>query len=193
MDYEELADNLTHYHEPLVALNQKFGNNIPIIAIKRNKYERFISLWKHLIDECNRVGEIEVTEKLKIMTIDEILNFKSEHVLENNIDAFTRKFLTKFDFKVMIYFDYVVNMFKILFSPSSFLHNHDPRIIWFDIKEVNKLEEWVTNITGKEFKMEKINSSQHFDCNLVIDENFKKKYDSIYEIYDNPKIIKTLL
>jgi hypothetical protein len=73
------------------------------------------------------------------------------------------------------------------------LHNHDPRIIWFNINELNKLEEWVTNITGKEFIMEKINSSQHFDCNIVIDKNFKKKFDEIYDMYENPKIIKTLL
>jgi hypothetical protein len=74
----------------------------------------------------------------------------------------------------------------------SFLHNHNPDIIWFDIKELNKLEEWVSNELNIDFKLEKINSSQHFETKLKLDNEFIEKYNKIYGTFDNVKKEKTL-
>jgi hypothetical protein len=80
-----------------------------------------------------------------------------------------------------------------MFHPLSYWTNNDPRIIWFDISELNKLEDWVSNKIQKPFKLEKINSSQHFECGLKLDDNFVKKYDAVYKIFDKPKLQKTLI
>jgi len=64
---------------------------------------------------------------------------------------------------------------------------------WFNISELEKLEEWVRNITNKPFKLEKINSSQHFECNFVLDKNFIHQYNRIYGMYDFQKSEKSLL
>jgi len=55
------------------------------------------------------------------------------------------------------------------------------------------MEEWVSNILGIEFKIEKTNSSQHFECSIINDDYFRRKYDSIYKNYDEPKIEKTII
>jgi hypothetical protein len=55
------------------------------------------------------------------------------------------------------------------------------------------LEEWVSNKLGIEFKLEQSNSSKHFDSKLSLNEAFIKKYNEIYDIYDTPKVVKTLL
>ena len=36
-----------HPHESLIELEKKFGSDYKIISIKRNRYDRFISLWKY--------------------------------------------------------------------------------------------------------------------------------------------------
>ena len=58
MNNDELADTLSHFHEPLNNLQLKFGNEYQVISIRRNRYERFLSLWKHIIDELYRKNEI---------------------------------------------------------------------------------------------------------------------------------------
>ena len=55
------------------------------------------------------------------------------------------------------------------------------------------MEEWVSNILNIDFKLEKINSSQHFECALQLDDYFIEKYNKIYDIYDFKKEHKTLI
>ena len=56
---EELADSLIHPHEPLYKLQEKFGVKNQIISIRRNNYDRFLSLWKHIIDELHRIEKFD--------------------------------------------------------------------------------------------------------------------------------------
>ena len=44
-------------------------------------------------------------------------------------------------------------MIDILLTPLSFWTNNDPNIIWFDIKEMEKLENWVSTTLNKPFKI----------------------------------------
>jgi hypothetical protein len=55
------------------------------------------------------------------------------------------------------------------------------------------LEEWVSNKLEIEFKLEQSNSSKHFNSKLSLDETFIRKYNQIYDIYDIPKVVKTLI
>jgi len=189
---EVIADNLTHSHERLVNLKKKFGKELPVIAVKRNPYDRFISLWKHIIDELYRVGEIETFEIFKSLTTDKLLSYTELDLSSNDTkyqaikEFFKRNNVAKIG-------PYVTAMIYMIMSPTSHYHNHDKSIIWFDIKELYKLEEWVSEKLGFDFKLEKTNSSQHFECGITNDEYFRKKYDSIYKNYDEPKIEKTII
>ncbi len=189
---EIIADNLTHSHERLVNLKKKFGNEIPVIAVKRNPYDRYLSLWKHIIDELFRVGEMETFEIFKSLKTDELLSYTEMDLSSNDTKypAIKKFFKT---YGVPKTDAYVTAMIYMIMSPASHYHNHDKSIIWFDIKELNKLEEWVSEKLGFDFKLEKTNSSQHFECAITNDEYFRKKYDSIYKNYDNPKSIKSLI
>lgn len=191
-DNELIADNLTHTHEKIINLRKKFGYDLPIIAVKRNPYDRYISLWKHIIDELYRFNELETFKIFQSLTIDELLSYTEDDLTSNEKKyAFIKNFL-KIN-NIPNTNPYVTAMVYMIMSPTSHYHNHDKSIIWFDIKELTKLEKWVSEILGFEFKLEKTNSSQQFECNIHNDNYFKKKYDSIYKNYDNPKSIQTLI
>jgi hypothetical protein len=193
LDNETLADLLIHSHEKITDLKTKFGNGYNIVSIRRNKYERFISLWKHIIDLANdRFPESDV-KKLTKMTADQILFYKTNDLLSDNTKEYVlNSFFTNNDLDD--YKDsYMMTMIYILINPTSFWHNNDSNIIWFEFDKLKEFEEWVSNKLGINFVLEKSNGSQHFDCNLKLDDNFIKLYDSIYDYYDLPKQIKTLL
>jgi len=191
MNNEELADSLNHGHESIYNLVEKFGDEYPIISIKRNEYERFISLWKHIIDETHRIGQTDIANMFSKLTADDLLDFNSNNLIDNTINSHVQSFFEKYNIPKEAF--YIFNMMRIMFHPLSYWTNNDPRIIWFDISELNKLEDWVSNKIQKPFKLEKINSSQHFECGLKLDDNFVKKYDAIYKIFDKPKLQKTLI
>lgn len=189
---ELIADNLTHSHERLFNLKKKFGVDIPVIAVKRNPYERYISLWKHIIDELYRVGEIETFKIFKSLKVDDLLFYNNEDLSSNDRKYSVIRSFFKIN-NVPKTGPYVTAMIYMMISPTSHYHHHDKSIIWFDFNKLIELEEWVSNILGMEFKLEKTNSSQHFDCSIINDEYFRKKYDLIYKNYDEPKRNKTII
>ncbi len=189
---EIVADTLTHAHEKLINLKRKFGNNLPVIAVKRDPYDRYISLWKHIIDELYRVDKTDTFEIFKSLKTDELLFYTSDDLISNEAKYSKIREFFKIN-KVSESGPYVTAMMFMMMSPTSHYHHHDPSIIWFDIKELNKLEDWVSNIIGNSFKLEKINSSQHFECQIKNDDYFKSKYDSIYKNYDNPKVTNSII
>ncbi len=189
---EIIADNLTHAHEKLINLKRKFGNDIAVIAVKRDPYDRYISLWKHIIDELYRVGKMDTFEIFKSLKTDELMDYSSDDLISNETKYSKIKEFFKKN-KVKDSGPYVTAMMFMMMSPTSHYHHHDPSIIWFDIKELHKLEDWVSNTLNINFKLEKVNSSQHFECDIINNDYFKFKYDSIYRNYDNPKIIKSMI
>jgi hypothetical protein len=189
---EIIADNLSHTHEKLINLQKKFGYDLPVIAVKRNSYERYISLWKHIIDELYRIGEFETFNIFKSLNVDELLSYTEIDISSNEKKyEFIKKFFKRYNIPRTD--AYVTAMIYMIMSPTSHWHNHNKSIIWFDIQNIKELENWVSEKLSFDFKLEKTNSSQHFECNIINDEYFKKKYDSIYKNYDNPKNIKSLI
>lgn len=195
---EDLVDRLTHVHEPLSLLQKKFGNKYDVISIRRDKYERFLSLWKHIIDELYRIKYVELAQVFSMLTINDIFyNINSNDIItiENRnqwADIFLKN-LNYFDKKNTKINFYIKNMLSILFTPIVELTNENPNIIWFDINELNKLEDWVSKKLDKKFKLEKINSSQHFECYIEINNEFKEKYDNLYNVFENRKSNTTLI
>jgi hypothetical protein len=58
---------------------------------------------------------------------------------------------------------------------------------------MDKLENWVSQILKKQFKLHSINSSKHMESKIILNDEFKEKYDSIYDYYDFPKLKKSLI
>lgn len=189
---EVLADNLMHRHEQLSILQDKFGNDIEIISIKRNRYDRFLSLWVHIIDEIYRIGMDSIADKISKLSLLDILP-ENHTILESpkSIRNYTNQFFLKNNIDTTNV--YLYNIFEIGYTPTSYYHHHYIKIKWFDIDELDNLENWVSNKLNTSFKLEKINSSKHIKTNFKIDEQFIKKYEEIYNPFDLYKKNKTLI
>lgn len=192
LDNETIADTIMHAHERLPSLEKKFGNHFDIISVSRNRYDRFLSLWKHVLDETYRVGEMGVFERFRNFSVDDILFYESNDLISSKQKVKIIKKIVGIDNFKDIH-PQISTMVNILISPISDYHNNDPRIIWFDFNKLNELEQWVSNKLNLHFKLEKSNSSNHFESNLNIDEIFISKYNSIYDFFELPKNNKTII
>ena len=141
---EELADSLIHPHEPLYKLQEKFGVKNQIISIRRNKYYRFLSLWKHIIDELHRVKKFDIADIFSKLTTNDIFHKITSNDIYNseNRHKVIDEFLSRL--KISKEESYTKNMLDILFTPVVELTNNDPKIIWFDIDNLGELENWVS-------------------------------------------------
>lgn len=206
IDELNIMNSIAHGHEPIMDLQKKFGIQLPIIAVKRDRHERFYSLYKHCIYDLYRCGAHDVANFFKNITLDELFFFKKEDLLTHetrllSINEFLlcKNLITKkiVDFRNLNINSNVeqniVNIIYIMLTPLSTLHNHNPNIIWFDINKLSELNKWVSNQIGKTFEIKKVNSSKHIECNLRFDDLFIEKYNGVYDYYDLPKNIKTLL
>lgn len=192
---EDLADGLMHPHEPIHQLEEKFGNTFDIISVKRDRHDRFISLWKHILDEVHRTGDIHSFDILRNLNENQIFTFTSNEIAIKDSETTKKVVSEKFINKLGLTSDnpYLTQILTIALTPYSHYHNFDKRIIWFNINELYKLENWVSNKLQIDFKLEKINSSQHIDCNLKLNDSFIIKYNSIFDRFDLQKNNKTIM
>lgn len=192
IDYNQFWREMKHAHEPISFLNKKFGDKYDIISVKRNKYERFVSLWKHILHNMQYSEHNDTLNIFKKLTAADILFYKDYDLLEDDsTNELVEIFKNKYDLKKIT--KYGENMLLVLIKPCSFWHSHHSNIIWFDFDKLYELEEWVSNKLGKEFKLLEINSSKQVESSLILDDEFKGLYDSIYYKYDETKSKKTLL
>ena len=83
-----------------------------------------------------------------------------------------------------------------MLKPISHWTEYESNILWFEFTDLSKLENWVSTQIGKDFKLERVNSSEHTKLNpkMVIDANFKDLYDKTYRNYDlDTKLNRSLL
>lgn len=211
---EYLMDVIKHGHESLFDLQKKFGNNYPIISVKRNKYERFFSLFKQLIYDTDRIGAHNVSEYLKKLKVDELFFFTTKDLIskEKRIDKINNFLINNNliknradlkDIRIDVgesnnekekkIDSYIVNIFEILLTPISNYHHHNKDIIWFDFEKLEDLENWVSQVIKKEFKLQNTNSSKSIDCSIELNKYFREKYDSVYNYFDIVKNYNTLI
>mgnify|MGYP000409685223 FL=1 len=86
MNNEELSDSLLHAHEPLYKLQEKFGVTNQIISIRRNNYDRFLSLWKHIIDELHRVKKFDIADIFSKLTTNDIFHKITSNDIYNSVN-----------------------------------------------------------------------------------------------------------
>lgn len=214
IDKSKIMDFIYHGHESINELRDKFGLNYPIISVKRQRHERFFSLYKHVLFDLKRMGYNDIhdifskldLDGLFFFTKDDLLTKRSRWEVISNYLIDLKLLDKKIDISVTSKFKkseeeyfksntkgYVINMIDILLTPLSFWTNNDKDIIWFDFDEMNKLEEWVSNILNKPFNLVPVNSSKHVECKISLDDEFIKKYNNIYDYYDLPKTEKTII
>jgi hypothetical protein len=180
-----------HYHYSQHQLQERFGYNYPTIAVRRDKGSAFISLWKQTI---GMLSEDSGSEVLKKLTTDDILFFSETdyNLLDvNDVERLSADFCKRIGLELKQKY---IGKFLLFFKPQEWYHNNNPNIIWFDFRELNKLEEWVTNKLGVNFKLVHINSSTEWECNLKDDKYFREKFNKLYgSRFEEFKKIKTLI
>ena len=206
----DIMSYIEHGHETLVELEEKFGHNYPIIAVKRDRRARFFSLYQHILYDLRRVGELELYEHFKNLTATELFFFDKEdlvskasrwnvlndYIVKNRLKSravslnLTKSNLISTENRMEGYY---MNILDILITPLSFWHNHDTRIKWFDIKNIVEMEDWIRFTTKKPFTLEKVNSNIEEESTIKLDDAFIKAYDKVYDYYDKPKFNKTLI
>lgn len=186
-------------HTRLINLKNKFGESYPIIAIKRNNFESFISLYNHILDEILFVlGEFDVFEKVKNLNIYDILCFDKKDFKDgiDNIEM-CKIFFKKNDLEKLFIDRYSLESakrtFETLFVPASFYTNNDKNIIWFEMNNLAELENWVSKKLNIDFKLVKINSARNKNDMLKISDEVRIKYEEIYGDYDFVKELKTII
>jgi hypothetical protein len=200
----DIMNYIAHGHEPLIEIYRKFGFDFPVIAVNRDRHDAFYSLYKHILFDLKRMGNDLVFNHFKNIDLDNLFFYKSEDLVNKKIRwATINEYLLKnnlisrkYDIPINLNLyseEYIINIIDILITPASFWHNNDNNIIWFDINNLNEMAEWVSKTIGKPFELKKVNSSKHMDTDLVLNDAFIKKYNSIYDYYDLPKSTKTLI
>lgn len=211
---DDIMNYIEHGHERVTEYRKKYGEKYPVISVKRDNHDRFYSLFKHVIFDLKRVGAEDLYHHFRNLTLDELFFFTKDDVSTKakrwdiiNEYLLSKKFIKKpvsisltspgnFSNSELVKKEtqgYLINIIDILLTPQSYWHNHDPDIIWFDIKNLREMEIWISNRIGREFKMMSANSSKDIECSIKMDGNFVQKYDDIYGQYDSPKFEKTLI
>lgn len=189
---EEISTISKHRHERLIDLQERFGNNYPIIAVKRDRHETFISLWKYIINRVKLHYGQYTYEKFCKLTIDDILCFESSSISANRSKM--EKFAIEFFERNGVKWEWpFIDLMITLYTPKSVWHGNHKDIIWFDFDKLNEMEDWVSSKLERPFKLENFNTSQHIESNVKLDNYFKIKYNSIYDIHDITKSNKTLV
>jgi hypothetical protein len=210
----DIMNYIYHGHESLTDLQLKFGSEFPIIAVRRERHERFFSLYKHILSDFKRFGLDDFYDLFSKLTVDELFFFTKNDLLTKK-SIWTKIFTFLVDrglFDKNMTMDkviapmkkrgdyyrqdknlYIINILEILLTPISTLTNNSNKIIWFDFNRMGEMEEWVSNITRKPFKLESVNSSKHIECRIEFNDEFIMKYDEIYDFYDLQKEKITLI
>lgn len=184
----------THYHYPLRELQEKFGHTYPTIAVKRDKGDAFVSLWRQTIGTLSNEEDGKVYEVLKKLTTDDILFFnETDYNLldKQDLGRLSSDFCKRIGLELK---ENYIGRFILLFKPQEWYHDNNPNVIWFYFKELNKLEEWVTNKLGIDFKLVHLNSSTEWQSDLKDDEYFREKFNKLYgSRFEEFKKTKTLI
>lgn len=181
------------FHEDIFNLQEKFGYEYPVIAIKRDKISSFISLWRMMLKMFLEWGDIDLYHKLIKLNYKEILFFNENDydLLDiDNIIRLANDFCKRHEIDSK---DRSLSWLVQIYKPKEWYHRNNPNIIWFDFNKLYELEEWVSNKLNREFKLVEINSSVDIKCNLVNSEEFREKFNQLYKKYEVFKKSKSLI
>jgi hypothetical protein len=185
-----------HSHEPVSIIREVFGNDYPIVAVKRDDLDRFISAWKYSIKELEKTDPqaasilSEVSNTLFIKTWVETIGYSS---LLSELEAL-EEFLTRLVGRPVPPVKHNLNYYFILattISGPSRWHENDPNIIYFNFTNLTELEKYVKETVNPSFEFIMSNHSRNQRSNLKPTDELREFY---YKWVDpSYKVISTLL
>lgn len=187
-------DDIVNLHETVEELVEKFGNTYPIVSIKRNPYERYLSMWKHVIGESIRYEDYKCSEVFSNLEVQDILCYSEKDVADHKKrDEFIRYFLNRNGLKFKEADTRVLTLLNVLITPVFIYHKNSKMVKWFDFKDLTSLEKWISDSINRDFKVLSLNSSKSVECKMELNQKFISLYDSIYSNFENHKDYKTII
>lgn len=188
---------ITHPHERLIHLLNKFGYEYPIIAIKRNRYYRFISIFSKVLELLYQSKDIVSYEILSKIECRELFCFDSKLILEEKYETIAQIVIDTLNLNKNNS-PLLMKLLQLLFKPMSHWHNNNDKIIWFTLEDKESmfdLQNWVSDITKKNFILHKSNEiKEPIVYTIKINNEFRWIYDNYYlETEISQKKIKTIV
>lgn len=169
---------LRHSHETVSTIRKVFGNNYPIIAVKRDEIDRFVSGWKYCIKELKKFDKeaafslSQVDNKTFIYNWISILGYSADLSKIEDLTAFIATLVgrpIKYDVNFYIIFSSVM-------AGISRWHEDDPNIIYFDFKNLRELEKYVKQTVDSSFELIVTNHTKDQTVALEPTDDLKEFY-----------------
>lgn len=169
---------LRHSHETVSNIRKTFGDIYPIVAVKRDEIDRFISGWKYCIKELKKFDKEAATILSQIDNktfIDNWISILGYSADLSKIEALTTFITTLVGRRI----DYNVNFYIIFSSVMAGIsrwHEDDPNIIYFDFKNLRELEKYVKDTVDSSFELIVSNHTKDLTVALEPTEDLKEFY-----------------
>ena len=185
-----------HPHERLIHLLKNFGYDYPVVAIKRNKFHRFVSQFSKVLELLYQQKDFISYDILSKINSKELFCFDPKLILEEKYETIAQIVIDTFKLNKNNLF--LINILQLLFKPMSYWHGNNDKIIWFTLEDnqsMNDLQNWVSDITKKKFVLHKSNNiKQPISHLLKVDKEFRWLFDNYYlQTEKNQKNIKTIV
>lgn len=182
-----------HAHQTISKLREHFGNNYPVIAIDRDPLERFLSAWKYVIKFISE-EHLEASKALsQIDTKSFIDAWQSEIGYNFNLQDIDKcsNFFKKLVKGGIPYSKNTYMIFTSVMTSPVRWHENDATILYFKMKEIPMLEQYVRNVTGKPFEFIITNHTKTIDTKLSINSALEDFYYTLVEpsIKNKPSLI----
>ncbi len=181
-------ESLRHYHEPLSKLREVFGETYPVIAIKRDDLDRFISAWKYTILELSYTDKNSANILKAVTTTEFIETWKN--IIGYSANLKDIKIVERF-FEVLIgkslgtYRNFCMMFATIMTGPSRW-HQNNQDIIYFDFKNLPLLEQYIQKEIEPSFEFIITNDTRGIKVNLEPTRELEDFYTTWIEpVYKN--------
>lgn len=171
--------SIRHSHEPVKKIREVFGYDYPIVAVKRDDLDRFISAWKFSIKDLEGVDPqaasilSKVGNTAFIKTWIETIGYSSQL----NEPEILEQFITRLVGRPI---RYSLNFYFILSStmsgPSRW-HQNDSSILYFDFTNLAGLEKYVKETIDPSFELIISNHTRNQSTELTPSEDLREFYN----------------
>ena len=169
---------LRHSHESVSLIREVFGYDYPIIAVKRDELDRFISAWKYCIKHLQAIdyeaAQIlkQVDNKTFIEAWIELLGYSAQVNESEKITTFITHLTGR---PVPLNLNFYTIFSQTLSGPSRW-HENNSDILYFDFKNLGSLEKYVKETVDTSYELIISNHTKTEKTNLKPTEELKEFY-----------------
>jgi len=180
--------SIRHSHEPVWKIREVFGYDYPIVAVKRDNLDRFISAWKFSIKELEGVDQeaasilSQTDNKTFTQSWIETIGYSSQLNEPENLEQFITRLVGR-PVKYNLNFYFILS--STMSGPSRW-HENDSSILYFDFNNLAGLEKYVKETVDPSFELLITNHTRSQKTNLTPSEDLQEFYDKwIDPVYKN--------